>query len=85
MTDSRLALGLVFGKTPNENVSEIMSDIPACKSPVRMQRHLERLPPVPFDKQLLNAGDWVKDALLYDEKLLCIGHEIPAKLQDGPQ
>jgi len=62
-----------------------MSDKPLCKSPVRMQRHLERLPPVPFDKQLLNAGDWVKDNLMYDEKLLCIGHEIPAKLQDGPQ
>ena len=69
-----------------------MSNEPQCKSPEdqrlwsgRMQRHLERLPDLPFDKQLIKAGDWVKDNLLYDEKILCIGHEIPAKLQDGPQ
>ena len=57
----------------------------SCKSPARMQRHLEKLPPVPFDAQLINAAEWVKESLCYDEKILCIGHEIPGKLQDGPQ
>jgi len=60
-------------------------EYPSCKSPARMQRHLEKLPPVPFEQQLIKASDWVKDKLCYDEKLLCIGHEIPARLQDGPQ
>jgi len=50
-----------------------------------MQRHLEKLPPVPFEQQLIKASDWVTDKLCYDEKILCIGQEIPAKLQDGPQ
>jgi len=50
-----------------------------------MQRHLEKLPPVPFEQQLIKASDWVKENLCYDEKILCIGQEIPAKLQDGPQ
>jgi len=56
-----------------------------CKSPVKMQKHLEKLPPVPFDQQVIKACDWIKESMCYDEKILCIGHEIPAKLQDGPQ
>ena len=68
--------------TPNSATSY---EYPSCKSPARMQRHLEKLPPVPFEQQLIKASDWVKDKLCYDEKLLCIGHEIPARLQDGPQ
>lgn len=55
------------------------------KSPAKMQKHLENLPPLSFEEQIIKASEWVKDSLLYDEKILCIGHEIPAKLQDGPQ
>ena len=61
------------------------AEISACKSPKKMQKHLENLPPIPFDQQLIKASEWVKDSLCFDEKILCIGQEIPAKLQDGPQ
>ena len=56
-----------------------------CKSPLRMQKHLERLPPVPFDQQIIRACDWIQETLCYDERILCICNEVPAKLQDGPQ
>jgi len=69
----------------NSTNSSSSHEYPCCKSPARMQRHLEKLPPVPFEQQLIKASDWVKGNLCYDEKILCIGQEIPAKLQDGPQ
>lgn len=60
-------------------------EIPICKSPARMQQHLENLPPVPFNQQLIKSSDWITQTLCYDEKILLVCHEIPAKLQDGPQ
>lgn len=50
-----------------------------------MQKHLEKLPPVPFDQQITRSCDWVSESLCYDERILCLCQEIPAKLQDGPQ
>ena len=55
------------------------------KSPLRMQKHLEKLPPVPFDQQIIRACDWLQESLLYDERILCICQDVPPKLQDGPQ
>ena len=56
-----------------------------CKSPMKMQKHLENLPPVPFNQQIIRSCDWIQDSMCFDEKILCICQEIPAKLQDGPQ
>ena len=69
-------------KSDNSSASH---EFPNCKSPKRMQKHLDKLPPVPFEEQLTKASDWVRDKLTYDQKILCIGHELPARLQDGPQ
>ena len=68
--------------TKSDNSSH---EFPNCKSPKRMQKHLDKLPPVPFEEQLTKASDWVRDKLTYDQKILCVGHELPARLQDGPQ
>ena len=65
--------------------NEVTASPTRKKSPAKMQKHLENLPPLSFEDQIIKASEWVKDSLLYDEKILCIGHEIPAKLQDGPQ
>lgn len=69
----------------SDNSSASLHEFPNCKSPKRMQKHLDKLPPVPFEEQLTKASDWVRDKLTYDQKILCIGHELPARLQDGPQ
>ena len=34
-----------------------------------MQKHLEKLPPVPFDQQIIRACDWVSESLFYDKQI----------------
>jgi hypothetical protein len=50
-----------------------------------MQAHLEHLAPVPVEKQIIRACDWLTEAICFDEKILCLCQDIPAKLQNGPQ